>query len=635
MLSRQGIHRLFAVTVLVSFLLASLPANTAAREHILQADPVPNRTPIDLATVPVTPDLLPEPGYQLVQAGRLDYSSIQYALSGDGQPSSGDTVLDDIEDQFTGAYSTILGLHEDRGDASSAVLASVMTMIVGFDDPEAAELAAEDIATRLGLEGGESIGDVETYDGEDGITGISVADDHVVIVDYSFDEQAFSTQQNTEDWTPESVAALVVETADRLDDAIAHADSDEFQPGTAVLTVVGPDAISSIPWFYFPLTDHYRVRDGEVLPYGGELSADLEDVALDGIQDLFVSRQQLGDDGYDHMVDTTIATFDTEAQAAGFAESPPDITFPPTWVFSVDLGEPEEVEEGGTIQTARAEDGVVATGYRTVRVTGTTVQVTLWLASENAIASEDGMLELTSRQSDCVDASPDPCPFLPQEEFPAAVDADSAASGDWPEATPRASTGGGTVLAGLVHGWELALPDDGWKITSVEFLNGTEFYELQSGRSLITIESVINRAERPEDCILGEAGLLEELEERSVITLGSDDPAERKAGREQDHAWAVYTVEPLQEERADQEYTVRIDCYTLVPGDVSLVVTHSAPRDLWIEERDKGERFRAGLTLPEPSSSVASATTPPEGDRRNSGRTMAMGIPRIWILLAA
>jgi hypothetical protein len=343
----------------------------------------------------------------------------------------------------------------------------------------------------------------------------------------------------------------------------------------------------------------------------------------------------LGDDGYDHLIDTTIATFDSEEQAAEFAASPLDITFPPTWVFSVTYGEPESIGKDLTLQTARAEDGVIATGYRTVRTVGTTVQVTVWLASENALTSEEGMIELTDRQSECIDASPEPCQYLPQGDFPAAVDAESAENGDWPEATPRASTGPDTVLAGLAHGWEVALPEDGWQILNVEFLNGTEFYELQSGRSLITIESVIDRAPRPEDCILNEAALLEELEERSVITLGSDDPNERKAGREQEHAWAVYTVEPLQEERADQEYTIRIDCYTLVPGDVSLVVTHRAPRDLWIEERDKGQRFRDGLTLPEPSSTVAAATTPLAGDRRNSGRTITMGTPRIWIPLAA
>jgi hypothetical protein len=629
--SRQGIKRLLAVTVLPSLLAGSLQSPTLAQDS--EPASVAQRTPVDLASVPVSPESLPEPGYQLIQAGRLDLSALQYAMYGDAPLA--ESTFDSAEDEFTGAYSMILALHEDRGDPTTATLATVTTYVIGFDDPAATEQLAEEIANELNPNGGESLDGVDVFDTGIGTAGLSVAGDYLILVAYAFDEQQFSTQQNTNDWTPDAIASLVNETGDRLDDAIDRSTGNDFQPGTAVLTVVGEDALSSIPWVYYPISDHYRIRNGEILPYGGELSSDLEDVIPDGIQDLFVSRQQLGEDGYDHLIDTTLATFDSEDEAATFAETPPEMTFPPTWVFTVTYGEPEEIEPGVTLQTARADDGVIATGYRTVRTVGTTVQVTVWLASENALATEEGMLELTDLQSACVDASPEPCAFLPQEEFPAAVDADSAASGDWPEATPQASTGPNTVLAGLAHGWEVALPEDGWHISNVEFLNGTEYYELQSGRSLLTIESVIDRASGPDECILNEAGMLEELEERSVITLGSDDPKERKAGLEQEHAWAVYTVEPLQEERADQEYTIRIDCYTLVPGDVSLVVTHRAPRDLWIEERDKGERFRDGLTLPEPSSTVASATTPPAGDRRNTGRTIAMGTPRIWIPLAA
>ncbi len=628
--SSQGIKRLLSVIVLLALLTAPLPGSAFSQSRALQE--IPARTPVDLASVPATPDSLPEPGYQLVQAGRLDHAALAYAMYGDA-PSTG-SALEGVEDEFTGAYAMILGLHADRADPTSDVLASVTTYLVGFDDSSATADLAEEIADGLDSTGGDIDG-VEVHESENGLTGLLVSGDYLIAVFYAFDEQQYSTQQNTSDWTSDAVAGLVNETSSRLDDAIARSTSDDFQPGTAALTVAGEDALSSIPWVYFPITDHYRVKDGETLPYGGELSSDLEDAMPGGIQDLFVSRQQLGDDGYDHMLDTTIATFDTGEQVAEFAESPLDITFPPTWVFSVTYGEPKEAGDGVTIQTARAEDGVIATGYRTIRTVGTTVQVIVWLASEHALASEAGMLELTGRQSACVDASPEPCQFLAQADFPAAVDAESAASGDWPAATPQASTGPDTILAGLAHGWEVALPEDGWQIVNVEFLNGTEYYELQSGHSLLTIESVIDRASGPDDCILNEIGMLEELEERSVITLGSDDPNERKAGLEQNHAWAVYTVEPLQEERADQEYTIRIDCYTLVPGDVSLVVTHRAPRDLWIEERDKGERFRDGLSLPDPSSTVATATTPPEGDRRHSGRTIAMGTPRIWIPLAA
>jgi hypothetical protein len=149
----------------------------------------------------------------------------------------------------------------------------------------------------------------------------------------------------------------------------------------------------------------------------------------------------------------------------------------------------------------------------------------------------------------------------------------------------------------------------------------------------MTVESVVDHHGDPQQCVLDNLALLETLEERAVIDIGGDDPDERAAGLEPEHGWAVYTVEPLQQERADQEYTIRYDCYTLAPGDASLVVTHTAPRDLWAGERDKGERFREGIRLP--ASSAITRVNPFAGDERYFGRTMTMGRPRIWISLAA
>jgi hypothetical protein len=82
------------------------------------------------------------------------------------------------------------------------------------------------------------------------------------------------------------------------------------------------------------------------------------------------------------------------------------------------------------------------------------------------------------------------------------------------------------------------------------------------------------------------------LRDRAVIDLRSNDPDERAASIEPGHGWAIYTVEPLQEERVDQEYTIRYDWYTLFSGETFLVVTHTAPRDDWIEEREMGKRLR-------------------------------------------
>lgn len=85
----------------------------------------------------------------------------------------------------------------------------------------------------------------------------------------------------------------------------------------------------------------------------------------------------------------------------------------------------------------------------------------------------------------------------------------------------------------------------------------------------------------------------------TVIDPGFDDQSEAPAGSDAGHAWAICTVEPLADERADQEYTIRYDCYALPGGDASLVMTHVAPRSLWEAETSKADRLRAGIWLAE------------------------------------
>ena len=151
---------------------------------------------------------------------------------------------------------------------------------------------------------------------------------------------------------------------------------------------------------------------------------------------------------------------------------------------------------------------------------------------------------------------------------------------------PATPSGDESVIASFQFGWQVSLPpEDRWTIVDVQLLGTSEYYQLQSGRSLVTIETAVDQVGDPQQCVLDNMRLLQAVEDRAAIDLGSDDPDERPAGLETGHGWAIYTVEPLQEERADQEYTIRIDCYTLVEGQASLVVTHTAPRDLWIEER--------------------------------------------------
>jgi hypothetical protein len=623
--ARSG--RLLALILIVVGLIGTF-APAAAQDAGTPG--APEASAVDLARVPLSPDALPEGGYQLAQAGDLELNGLQYAWSGDGLDM---VAWEPIATSYRHGFSSVLVLLSDRGDPFSEPLASVTTIVVGLDGEDAAADAVPALLEMKGYEPTEDIDGVTAYNDRNGVLGAIAVGDYVVLVQYAT-AVTDGPGQNTGDWTPEAVAELTLDTVDLLEDAIADAEDGESALGVANVMFTGPDASWTLPWNFFPNTEHYRVLDGKVMPYGGELSGVVRDALPEGAIDLFVSRQQVGDEEYNHLIDVTLARFESESDAAAFSDDPAPITFPPTWEFDVEYGSPEDID-GVRLEQASADgDALRASGWRSVRQDGELVQVVQWLGSGNAQVTEDAVRWLTDLQLACLDALPEPCATVPQEEIPVAIDAESAATQPGDGSTPE--TGGdGMVLASDQFGWRVDVPvDDGWTIADVQIIGASEYYQLQSGRSLVTIESAPDQHGDSQQCVLDNMRLLEQLEERAVIEFGSDDPDERPAGIEQDHGWAIYTVEPLQDERADQEYTIRIDCYTLVEGQASLVVTHTAPRDLWTEERDKGERFREAIELPD-ASSTTTADTPLAGDRRHIGRTITMGIPRIWISPAA
>jgi hypothetical protein len=193
-------------------------------------------------------------------------------------------------------------------------------------------------------------------------------------------------------------------------------------------------------------------------------------------------------------------------------------------------------------------------------------------------------------------------------------------------ATPVAPSPGGQVVS-AEFGWTVVYDLSAWSVGEQYAERGYDYVELQSGSSLVTLESVIDQHGDPQQCVTDELDQLQMLEDRAAIDLGSDVAEEEPAGMERGHAWAVYTVEPLAEERADQEYTIRFDCYTLVAGGASLVMTHTAPRDLWAEERPKGDVLREGITVPVGSTQDDALTA----ERTYHWRYTHAMIDRFWI----
>jgi hypothetical protein len=168
-----------------------------------------------------------------------------------------------------------------------------------------------------------------------------------------------------------------------------------------------------------------------------------------------------------------------------------------------------------------------------------------------------------------------------------------------PFATPVVPQSSSDVVLSEEFGWSVTPDPALWTVTEQFTEPGYDFVEMQAGGSLISLESVIDQHGDPQQCVIEEMRMLQELESSAVIDIGSDDADENPAGSGPGHAWAIYTVEPLAEERGDQEYTIRIDCYTIVDGGANLVITHRAPRDAWAAERGKGEDLRDSVRLTE------------------------------------
>lgn len=142
---------------------------------------------------------------------------------------------------------------------------------------------------------------------------------------------------------------------------------------------------------------------------------------------------------------------------------------------------------------------------------------------------------------------------------------------------------------------------------------------------------MINYHGDPRQCVVDNLESLQILEEQAEITLGSDVEDEPPAGAESGHAWAIYAVEPLADARADQEYTIRIACLTLIQGDASLVVTHRAPRGDWDSEAPRGSAQREAIVLGPNSRSEDRLVKSPH---THAGGLIVMFMPRIWFPLA-
>lgn len=571
--------------VILGLLLALVGAPFGGAGAVAQDTDIP----LDIGNVPLPVQDLPEAGFQVMSGGYLDRDTAASWIAGPRERSATAIASELTDAGWLQSYVLSLVLLEDRAYPDSEVLSLVQTNVMLFADSDGAgrmyELMSDYPDASLADEFDPSVSDSQTVQMPDerGDTLRSVVlRDRVVLEIVSVEGFRFVDEAAHNE--------VVAGTVDRL---IAMQEDDGqsppgLMPQAARLTdsenlgdlqTVGQSGVHHL----------YRIRDGVTQPAAGELDAPSPDAIAAGMRGLYQGSEEILIDGGVAYMSTWIATFESETAAismfdAATAGSPSAYLNDPYFPIASDEQLASQGIEGvyrvtgtydgrsysGTLELRQQENHVVAIGFRTIGSVLPPVDVTS---------------RVMDHQLGCLGAS-SPCPPIDLADLLTAA-----------MATPVVPASSEGAVTSEEFGWSLAFDPDTWTVTETFIEPGYDLVELQAGESLVTLEGVINQHGNPEQCIIDELRMLQEFESSAVIDLGSDDGAEAPAGLEGDHARALYTVEPLAEERADQEYVIRFDCYTLIDGGANLVMTHRAPRYAWDTERYRGEEIRAGLSF--------------------------------------
>lgn len=542
---------------------------------------------LDLANVPLTADALPEPGYQILTGGYLDRDATVEQIASPRNAQVGDVEGMLINTGTVRAYVLNLVLLEDRAHAGSDILSLVQTTVYLFVDVDGATDAFQvlsDYSSSADAEEAEpAIVGATTVrlSSQSGDTYRSVARSERAVIEV--------VSLETFDFVDADIHRRVVaDSYDRLVD-LQSLSSGGIAP-QAVLIGDGDNVTDLMAADGTGVHQLYRVREGEVQAAAGELRPPAPEEIAPGLTQLYVASQGVRIGQGTGFYSSWIGQFGSDPDAAAFVAGLPtssSTALLPDPYYSLWADE-QAVSQGvtGVYRVSGAGDQGTFSGTLEIRQHGAYVVGIGWRTLGSVLPSVDVTSRLMDAQLTCLEV-PATCAPLPLEEL-LPVD----------PATPAIAVPGPDEAGSDEFGWSLPIDPQMWSTTEEFAEAGYDFIELQSGRSLVTVESVIDQHGDPQQCVVDELRDLQDFEEHAVIELGSDVAGERPAGMEAGHAWAVYTVEPLAEERADQEYTIRIDCYTLVEGSASLIMTHRAPRYEWEGERLKGEALRDALQLP-------------------------------------
>lgn len=404
-------------------------------------------TMVDLSRVPVPPSGLPEKGFRFTEGAPLNVQNLVTLFAGfDASPEE----IAVVDRHFVQAHFNLHQLFSEQAITSDTI-ASLSTLVIEAVDDEGVE-ALHDRLFQM-EDQSERIGDVLVSTDVDGGSALLFHDEFLIAINYSFSEQQISTRHNAGAWSAEALADLATVTAERIDDAVALSEEGAATLGTGNIWISGPLAMSLYPTRFSQVTEHYRVLDGDVLPYPGETDELSADEVIPGVSDLFFARQGVivGDRVWFHVIGVTLARFGSEADAAAYARAPDDEDIPGSLGIDVSSGRQRVdiaygtavEQERGTLAAATmtTPDGPLS-GYRSVRRAGEIVQVVEWLAGGTAQVNEAMVLWLADQQEACVRALPDPCAVIPESDLLSAGDGRRGAMTPEPVTIDDAGNGG-------------------------------------------------------------------------------------------------------------------------------------------------------------------------------------------------
>lgn len=540
---------------------------------------------LDLANVPLPVQELPEPGYQVLTGGYLTRQDVA-ALIADPRNLDQQQVAEAIfAIDISRAYVLDLVLPEDRAWQDSPAIAVLQTNVylVGEDGSpdDLLDLLGNYANTAFVEEGSPAVPGALTLsmvgEGGDQLRTV-VSHGRVVLEIVSLD--ATGAPSETEHML---IVEATIERLTRLRDE-----------GTAGLSSVAVSMVvdgNTSSFAHAPQTGThglYRYRDLGIQPAVGEMDAG-EIGIPPGLRNLYLSSEAASIRGGVGLVSIWLAEFDTQNGAISFFQSAvsatPALALTDPY-FAIDPGE-LWVEQGvlGVYRVTGVLDGQQYSGSVEIRQDGNVVVAVGYRTVGAVLPSTDITSSMMDYQLDCIEAQQVCAPFdLPSVTPPPPL-----------MATPVVESGG---LGSSEFGWSLPELGPDWTIAEQFAEPGYDRLSLRNGLSIFEIESVVNHHGDPVQCVLDELHMLEEFEQHAVITVWEDAAGITEGGNTDTQAWTVYRVEPLAEERADQEYVIRIDCFSLVQGGANLVVTHIAPVDFWMEERSKGDMLRNSILFP-------------------------------------